>query len=183
MVSDSTLGLHSLATMARVLGTSEPLHVVLELAAEGARLTLNAASVSISRHDPEAGALRTLINVGELAPTEKRWPEDETYAVARWPELAEVLDYGTTRTDSLGDPRLDPREQELLRRLGKASSVTSAIIVDNEVWGEFYATRGFGHPPFDEHAQNFVEVLVALVGGAISRALREKDLVEAAGER
>lgn len=180
-MTDSTLGLHSLATMARVLGTSEPLPVVLELAAEGARFTLNAASVSISRYDADNGLLRTVINVGDLAPVEQRWPEDETYTVTRWPELAEVMEYGATRIDSVGDLHTDPREQELLKRLGKAASVTAALIVDDEVWGEFYATRGHGHPPFDDEAEHFVEVLVALVGGAISRALREKDLVEAAG--
>jgi GAF domain-containing protein len=178
--AESTLGLHGLATMARVLGTSESLNVVLELAAEGARLTLHAASVSISRYDQEHGVLRAMINVGDLAPSETRWPEDETYAVARWPELARVLEYGATRTDSIKDPHLDPQERELLVRLGKTSSVTAAVIVDNEVWGELYATRGFGQPKFDEQAEHYVEVLVALIGGAISRALREERLTDAA---
>jgi len=180
-MTDSTLGLNGLATMARVLGSSEPLRVVLELAAEGSRMTLNAASVSISRYDVDAGVLRTMINVGELAPGEERWPEDETYAVSRWPELSEVLEYGATRTDSIGNPNLDPQEQELLDRLGKGSSVTAALIVDNQVWGEFYATRAIGQPDFGEDATHYVEVLVALVGGAISRALREKDLVAGTG--
>ncbi len=181
-MTESTLGLHSLATMARVLGTSEPLPVVLELAAEGARLTLNAATVSISRYEADHGILRTVINVGDLAPVEERWPEDETYTVTRWPELAEVMEYGATRTDCLEDPHTDPRERQLLKRLGKSASVTAALIVDNEVWGEFYATRAHGHPPFDDEAEHFVEVLVALVGGAISRSLREDVIVEAAGQ-
>src|SRR5688572_4548677 len=85
--SDPTLGLHSLATMARLLGRSQPLKGVLEVAAEGARLSLNAATVSISRFDAGDGALHTAINVGDLAPSEQRWPVDETYPVTRWPEL------------------------------------------------------------------------------------------------
>lgn len=180
MNSDPTLGLHSLATMARLLGRSQPLRGVLEVAAEGARLSLNAATVSISRFDESDAALHTLINVGDLAPTEQRWPEDETYPVTRWPELQEVMEYGATRTDDLDDPLCDPRERELLSRLDKGSSVTAAVIVDEHVWGEFYATRHVGHLSFGDRSVDYVEVLVALLGGAISRALREADLVEEA---
>lgn len=179
--ADPTLGLHSLATMARLLGRSQPLKGVLEVAAEGARLSLNAATVSISRYTEDDGALHTTINVGDLAPTEQRWPEDETYPVTRWPELQEVIEYGATRTDTLDDPHCDPRERELLVRLDKGASVTAAVIVDDKVWGEFYATRHVGHSPFGDKSVNYVDVLVALLGGAISRALREADLVEGAG--
>lgn len=177
MNADPTLGLHSLATMARLLGRSQPLRGILEVASEGARLSLNAASVSISRFDTEDGALHTIINVGDLAPIEERWPENEIYPVARWPELQEIIDYGSTRTDTLDDPLCDPREGQLLTRLEKGSSVTAAVLVDDRVWGEFYATRHVGHPPFGDKSVNYVDVLVALLGGAISRAFREADLV------
>ena len=180
MDSDPTLGLHSLATMARLLGRSQPLRGVLEVASEGARLSLTAATVSISRYDTADGSLHTLINVGDLAASETRWPENETYPVARWPELQEVLDYGTTRTDSLDDPHCDPRERNLLHLLDKGASVTAAVIVDEHVWGEFYATRHVGHPPFGDRSVDYVEVLIALLGGAISRSLREETLVEEA---
>lgn len=180
MNSDPTLGLHSLATMARLLGRSQPLRGVLEVAAEGARLSLNAATVSISRFDESDAALHTLINVGDLAPSEQRWPDNETYPVTRWPELQEVMEYGSTRTDDIDDPLCDPRERELLTRLDKGSSVTAAVIVDERVWGEFYATRHVGHLSFGDRSVDYVEVLVALLGGAISRAQREADLVEEA---
>ena len=177
VTTDPTLGLHSLATMARVLGRSQPLTDVLEVAAEGARLTLGAASVSISRYDADDAALRTVINVGDLGPSEVRWPHDEIYPVTRWPELAEVLRHGGTRVDRRDDPQGDPRERDLLTRLGKGCSVTASVIVDDQVWGEFYATRHLGHVPFGDQAVDYVEVLVALLGGAISRALREADLL------
>lgn len=180
MNSDPTLGLHSLATMARLLGRSQPMRGVIEVASEGARLSLNAASVSVSRYDASDGALHTLINVGELAPSEQRWPEDEIYPVTRWPELQEVIEYGATRTDSVDDPHCDPRERELLARLDKGCSVTAAVIVDDAVWGEFYATRHVGHPPFGDRSVNYVDVLVALLGGAISRANREAHLTSEA---
>ncbi len=180
MTTDPTLGLHSLATMARLLGRSQPVHGVLEVASEGARLSLSAATVSISRYHASDNALHTLINVGDLAEVEQRWPEDEVYPVTRWPELQEVIEFGTTRTDTLEDPQCDPRERDLLTQLGKGSSVSAAVIVDDQVWGEFYATRHLGHLPFGDRAVDYVEVLVALLGGAVSRAMREADLVEEA---
>jgi GAF domain-containing protein len=109
-----------------------------------------------------------------------RWPQDETYPVTRWPELAEVLRYGATRVDQREDPQGDPRERDLLTRLGKGSSVTASVIVDDHVWGEFYATRHVGQVPFGEQSVDYVEVLVALLGSAISRSLREADLVRQA---
>ena len=180
MSSDPTLGLHSLATMARLLGRSQPVRGVLEVAAEGARLSLSAATVSISRYHPDDNSLRTLINVGDLASVEQRWPQDEVYPVTRWPELQEVMEYGTTRTDTVEDPQCDPRERELLTRLSKGSSVSAAVLVDEQVWGEFYATRHIGHVPFSDRSVDYVEVLVALLGGAVSRAEREAVLVEEA---
>ena len=181
MDSDPTLGLHSLATMARLLGRSQPLQKAIEVASEGARLSLNAASVSISRYDFADNALHTLINVGDLSSVEERWPTEEVYPVTRWPELQEVIEYGATRTDDLEDPLCDPRERELLTRLGKGSSVTAAVVVEDRVWGEFYATRHQGHPPFGDRSVSYVDVLVALLGGAISRTLREAALVNGAG--
>src|SRR4051794_6250581 len=113
-MTDPTLGLHSLAAMVRVLGPPQPLRQVLELAAEGGRLALMAATVSISRYDAEQGVLRTVVNVGSLSPHEVRWPTDETYAVPRWPALAEVLENGSVASDSLNDPNTDPQERALL---------------------------------------------------------------------
>ena len=175
-MTDPTLGLHSLAAMVRVLGPPQPLKQVLELAAEGGRLALMAASVSISRYDEENGVLRTLVNVGNLSPHEVRWPTDETYAVPRWPELAEVLSNGSVASDSLTDLTIDANERALLEHLGKGHSVTAAVLVDDIVWGELYATRWARQPAFGEESLHYVEVLSALLGGAISRSLDDGDV-------
>lgn len=173
-MTDPTLGLHSLATMVRVLGQPQPLEQVLELAAEGARLALKAATVSLSRYDAEAGLLRTLINVGNLSPHEVRWPTDETYAVGKWFELAEILEHGSVRSDSVTDPGSDPKERDLLEHLGKGHSISGAVLVDDVVWGEFYATRWRGDPAFGDESAHYVEVLSALLGGAIARAGKDE---------
>ena len=176
MSTDPAFGLHSLGTMARALSRSTPLHPLLETAAEEALLALRAASVSIGRLDPDGRSLRILINVGDLAPSEDRWPEDEIYDPAEWDRLALVLSDGITRTDHIGADDCDPREAELLKELGKGSSVTAPILVDGRVWGEFYATRYLSQAPFIRAAVDYIDVLMAIVGAAISRSLRESTL-------
>ena len=176
MLVDSTLGLHSLGTMARALSVSMPLNALLESAAEETLLALRAASVSIGSLERGGRSLRILINVGDLALTEARGPEDETYELAQWGRLALVFDDGVTRTDYLGADDCDPREAELLNVLGKGSSVTAAIHVDGTVWGELFATRHLGQEPFAEESVDYVDVLTSIVGAGIARSLREATL-------
>lgn len=176
MLVDPAFGLHSLGTMARALSGSQPLNPLLETAAAEALIALQAASVSIGRLEPSGRSLRTLINVGDLAPSEVRWPEDETYHLADWGRLTLVLTDGITRTDHVTADDCDPREAELLNELGKGSSVTAPILVDGQVWGEFYATRRLSQAPFIQAAVDYIDVLMAIVGAAISRSLRESTL-------
>lgn len=56
--------IRSLADMARALGRSEALYRLLEIAAEEARVALDAASVSVSRLEPGTMTVRTIVNVG-----------------------------------------------------------------------------------------------------------------------
>ncbi len=60
--------LRALIDVAAVAAGAHRLEEVLELAAERAREAIGGASLSISRWDTEAGLVRTLVNVGELAP-------------------------------------------------------------------------------------------------------------------
>lgn len=176
MPVDATFGLRSLGNMARALSTATALNPLLETAAEEALRALHAASVSIGRLDQDSCAVRVLINVGDLADDEVRWPVDETYALDDWDRLSLVLTDAKTRTDHLGSDECDPKEADLLETIGKGSSVTAAILVDGTVWGEFYATRHLGAEPFVEGSVDYVDVLMAIVGAAISRSLRESAL-------
>jgi len=74
--------LRGLAAMARALGRSESLRRTVEIAAEEARRVLDAAAVSLRRHDTDSHLMRTLVNVGDLARGEQRWPEDELHGPA-----------------------------------------------------------------------------------------------------
>ncbi len=162
--------------MARALGRSETLLNLLEIAAEEARRAMAASTASVSRLEQGTRIVRTLINVGQLGPTEQRWPQDETYEVTEFSNLGLVLEDQHTWTAALNDPSTPEMEKHLLRELGKASSLGSPIIVDGQLWGEFYATRAAGEPPFDHDDIAYIEALVAILSGSISRTLREESL-------
>ncbi|MET1039044.1 MAG: sensor domain-containing diguanylate cyclase [Aeromicrobium sp.] len=166
--------------MAHALATSAPVSTMLETAAEEARSTLHAASVSISCVERLAGVVRTIINVGDLGRDEERWPEDEVYVIREVSRLMQAIHGQTAWTESLEDPDCDPFERELLMSLGKGSSLATPIFVDGYVWGELYLTRHVGAPRLDGEAISYAEVLSAMLGAAIARSLREAALVEVA---
>jgi diguanylate cyclase (GGDEF)-like protein len=171
--------LRGLAAVARSLGRSAELSVMVELAAEGALKALRAASVSISRLEPGTGTVRTLINVGRLGPNEERWPEDEVYRVddfvvdKMWAGMTEQFAVGELRISiiSVDDPTADPEEVRLLRFFDKASSISAPLIVDGRLWGEMYGTREAGDVAFDSTDEAYTEALSAILSGAVSRAL------------
>jgi diguanylate cyclase (GGDEF)-like protein len=168
--------IRSLADMARALGRSEELFRLLEIAAEEARLSLGAASVSVSRLEPGTMTVRTIVNVGDLGPTEVRWPDNEVYDMGDYANLAVLSQDWIPWRAAVDDPSTDGRERLLLQELDKHCAIGSPIIVDGQLWGEFYATRPWGSPPFDDNDIAYVEALVAILSGSVSRALREESL-------
>jgi diguanylate cyclase (GGDEF)-like protein len=172
--------IRSLAAMARALGRPEPLPRLLEMAAEEARGTLRAASVSVSRLEPGGITVRTIVNVGDLGPTEVRWPEDETYEIHEFVDLDLSLDELVTWAWDVDDPGVKPSERVLLERLGKAYSLAAPLIVEGQLWGEVYATRHHGARPFDADDVAYLDALLAILAGAVSRATREQSLAQLA---
>jgi diguanylate cyclase (GGDEF)-like protein len=173
---DSFTRIRSLAALARDTGRSGTLSEIIEVAAEGAREAIGAASVSVSRLESGTGVVRTLLNVGDLGPDEERWPADEAYPIDEFACLG-LLTQGTVSwSTSLDDPDGDPREIELLRELGKGSSMGAPLVVDGVLWGELYATRRVSEPAFGEDDIAYLEALTAILAGGISRALREQSL-------
>lgn len=176
MAERNELRIRSLAEMARALGQSEPLFRLLEVAAEEARRALGASSCSVSRLEQGSTTVRTIVNVGELGPTEDRWPQDETYEMTTYSNLGLVVANQCTWTVTIGDSTAPRTEIDLLHKLQKGSSLGSPIIVDSQLWGEFFATRHLGEPCFDSDDIAYVEALVAILSGSISRSLREESL-------
>src|ERR1035437_9004388 len=83
--------LGNLAGLVRLLADVRTLEELLEIAGEHVRSGLRSASVSLSRLEPGTTTLRTLINVGDLGPTEQRWPLDETYSMQNLQRLREAM--------------------------------------------------------------------------------------------
>src|SRR3954465_11666579 len=160
----------SLAEMARALGRSAELNPLLETAAEEGLLALNAASLSISRLEAGTGTIRTIINVGDLAPQEERWPQHELYGLHEFKQLARVVADLQPWTASVDDPSSDVKEIELLHSLGKGTALAAPMVVDGALWGELYATRHVGAVGFADIDTAYCEALVAILAGAISRA-------------
>jgi diguanylate cyclase (GGDEF)-like protein len=181
-LSSENSQLRSLATMARALGRSRPLFQLVEIAGEEARSALGAASVSVSRLEGGSFTVRTIINVGDLGPREVRWPQDEVYTIDEFANLDLIVANLQTWTADLLDPDCPEDERALLLDLEKGSSLGAPIVVDGQLWGEFYATRHVGDPTFGETETSYLEALVAILAGAISRALQEESLERLASQ-
>lgn len=170
------LRIRGLAAVARTLGQSAQLATMVEIAAEGAAEALRAASDSISRLEPGTGAIRTLINVRRLGPSEQRWPKNEVYRLADFMQLQAVIGELRIWTISVDDPDADSQEVKLLRSQDKGSSMGSPLVVDGRLWGELYATREDGDQPFSQSDEAYTEALSAILSGVVSRALHVDSL-------
>ncbi len=164
--------LAALVRLASLITGSHGAEDLMEAVAETSRELLGADSVSISQLQDDRCTLRTLVNVGELGVGEQRWPANETYQVADFPDsLGFLLDLPVRRVaTSVDDPLAEPAEVALLRSLGKTSSLKSAIVVDAKVWGELWAGRAWPAAPFSEFDADLAQVIVGLVSAGVSQA-------------
>jgi diguanylate cyclase (GGDEF)-like protein len=113
---------------------------LLAVPAEHALERLGATSVSLSRWERDRGVLRCLVNVGELAPGEVRFPVDEVYELSEWDTVVD-LQRGHGSAYQLDDPDLAEQGRQLLVRLGHRSAVSVPIYLGDRLWGELWATR------------------------------------------
>ena len=143
---------------------------VLELVAEEALVAVGAASLSVSRYAREGREISTLINVGDLGPGEVRFPEGETYSADDYPEVRALLEHHRPYFNDIDDPDCDPGAAQLLRDIGKGSDLGVPIIVENEVWGEVWAARRRGEPPFNSSDAAFLARIAGQFAVAIARA-------------
>lgn len=112
---------------------------VLEGAARRVLREGGVASCSISAFDAAgAGALRTIVNVGELGPGEVARPRDERYPLAGYPKVAAMLRQQRGYVVAVDDRDADRASVALLEALGKHSQVGVPLLRDGEVWGELW---------------------------------------------
>ncbi len=160
----------ALISVASAVAAAHKLEDVIEVAAEEALQAIGASSLSIERWMPERDMLRTLVNVGDLAPGEEHHPADEFYRVDGDRLLRKVLEDGGTYSVSIDDPNTPLLERELLLALGKHSSVAVPIKFGGGTWGQIWAARTADQPPFAERDARFLHAISGQIGAAIGRA-------------
>jgi diguanylate cyclase (GGDEF)-like protein len=101
---------------------------------------------------------------------------DEVYRLEDYAKLATVVEDLRGWHATVDDPLADLAEVELMRRYGKGAALAVPLLVDGALWGEFYASRLIGEPPFVDDDLAYTEALSAILAGAVSRALREATL-------
>lgn len=142
---------------------------VLEVIAEQALIALGAASVSISRWEREGNILRTLVNVGDLAAHEERWPTDECYEVGVDTDVTDLLIGGRAYVHCIEDERCPPESRQLLTDLGKECELGVPIVHGDVMWGEIWASSSGGHR-FDHGDAQLLQAIATYTAVAIARS-------------
>ncbi|MFC5719008.1 diguanylate cyclase domain-containing protein [Streptomyces gamaensis] len=156
-------------------------------AAERARTALGGDFAALSVWERERGRLRVLVNTGRLAGGEEPFPEDESYPVHDFPEIAGFLHerwagggseahawVENAGEDTGGAPR-HPRAAALRRR-GRGSCVVAPIVLHGRAWGELYVARAAGADAFDRADAEFATVLAAVAAAGIAQTERLEEV-------
>ncbi|WP_069814821.1 GGDEF domain-containing protein [Streptomyces sp. TP-A0874] len=151
-------------------------------AALGACRALSGDFAAVSEWERGLGRLRVLVNVGELAPGEEEFPEDESYPVRDFPEIADFLHQSWTGggepsawvETAGGDENGAYRHQRVaaLRRRGRGCCVVAPLVLHGRAWGELYVARRVGRPVFDRADAEFATVLAAVAAAGIAQTER-----------
>jgi diguanylate cyclase (GGDEF)-like protein len=161
--------LGALADIARAAWAGSQKELLVQ-AAGSAREALDAASVSISRWDPELNQGQVLLNDGLLGAGEEPFPVDEIYGAdvyAGLRSLSDQLSGWTANIDAPGGVGLDT---DLLRRMHKHCSIGAPIPMDGRIWGELYLTRTADQVCFDASDVDLALVVAAQIGAALATA-------------
>ncbi|WP_458245376.1 diguanylate cyclase domain-containing protein [Streptomyces sp. MAI_2237] len=158
-------------------------------AATGACRALGGSFAALSVWERELGRLKVLVNVGERAPEEDEFPEDESYPVHQFPEITEFLH---ERWAGGGEPNAWVETAEgpaagrrpgyvhqrvaALRRRGRGCCVVAPIVLNGRAWGELYVARRAGVPVFERADADFATVLAAVVAAGIAQAERLEEV-------
>ncbi|MFF4528316.1 diguanylate cyclase domain-containing protein [Streptomyces sp. NPDC001407] len=154
-------------------------------AAERARSALGGTFAAISAWERGHGRLRVLVNAGELAEGEERFPEDESYPVHDFPEIAEFLHEEWAGggpgprawVECVDEPEGTGWERvAALRRRGRGCCVVAPIVLHGRAWGELYVARPPGAPAFDRTDADFATVLAAVAAAGIAQTERLEEV-------
>ncbi len=185
---DSDARLRAVVGLAQVMSAADSRIGALQAAARRAREVLDADFAAVSVWERESGQLRVLVNNGLLAPGEVELPEDETYPVADFPEIALFLEQRglgepwsdadglprawrqTADEDAPGDGPACRARAASLRRRGRGCCLVAPILLRGRAWGELYLSRGLDRPVFTDEDAAFATVLAAQISAGLAQS-------------
>jgi diguanylate cyclase (GGDEF)-like protein len=169
-VGDLGFRLSSLIEFVSLVSAARGYADLLRVMAAEARKALEASTASLSVWERDRGRMRTLVNHGDLGPDEVADPVDEVYSLSEYPLARRMVTEGAGYVHTVGDEGGDAKVDVILRREGKASCLALPIMFEGRIWGELWATRAPGLPPFSVADLDFGRVVASQVGAGIAQA-------------
>ncbi|MGD9954747.1 MAG: GGDEF domain-containing protein [Candidatus Nanopelagicales bacterium] len=167
---EDSVRMRSLMELVSLVTASRDYADLLDVMAEESRQALGATAVSLSIWERERGLVRTLVNVGTLAAHQDRHPTDEVYGLADHPLAVRMFTEGAAFVQTLGEEGGDASVDRILARDHLISVLSVPIHLDGRVWGELWAGRAEGHPPYTEDDVAFGRLVATQVGAGIAQA-------------
>ncbi|MFI6085971.1 diguanylate cyclase domain-containing protein [Streptomyces sp. NPDC051217] len=184
--------LRAVVELAQAMASAHTLHDSWRAAALGAREALAGSFAALSVWERDLGQLKVLVNAGDLAEGEEEFPEDESYPVHRFPEIAEFLHErwagggepnawvetvdGPAAAVAGGEPGYCHQRVAALRRRGRGCCVVAPIVLHGRAWGELYVARPLGTPVFGRDDADFATVIASVVASGIAQTERLEEV-------
>ncbi|MET9555808.1 sensor domain-containing diguanylate cyclase [Streptomyces sp. NPDC006645] len=182
--------LRAVVELAQAMASAHTPHESWRAAALGARDALAGSFAALSVWERDLGQLKVLVNAGDLAEGEEEFPEDESYPVHRFPEIAEFLherwagggepNAWVETVDgpaaAAGEPGYCHQRVAALRRRRRGSCVVAPIVLHGRAWGELYVARPLGVPVFARADADFATVIASVVASGIAQTERLEEV-------
>ncbi|MFI5754395.1 diguanylate cyclase domain-containing protein [Streptomyces sp. NPDC051569] len=195
--------LRAVVSLAQAMASAQTPRESWRAAAQGACEALGGSFAALSLWERDLGRLKVLVNVGDLAAGEEDFPEDESYPVHQFPEIAEFLHErwaggggpnawvetaagprasgpGASGPPGSGPGARDPgychERVAALRRRGRSSCVVAPILLHGRAWGELYVARPLGAPLFGGDDADFATVIASVVASGIAQTERLEEV-------
>ncbi|MFE3651184.1 diguanylate cyclase domain-containing protein [Streptomyces sp. CB02959] len=192
MTGEGDARLRAVVELAQAMAAAPALRDSARAAAQGVRKALGGSFAAISKWERERGRLRVLVNVGELAPGEREFPDDEAYPVHEFAEIVgflheqwagggapsawvDVADGESAGGQAPDGPEVPPGRRgrvAALRRRGRGCCVVAPLVLHGRAWGELYVARRPGEPVFGRADADFATVLAAVTAAGIAQTER-----------
>lgn len=184
--------LRAVVELAQAMASAHTPHESWRAAALGAREALAGSFAALSVWERDLGQLKVLVNAGDLAEGEEEFPDDESYPVHRFPEIAEFLHErwagggepnawvetvdGPAAAADAGEAGYCHQRVAALRRRGRGSCVVAPIVLHGRAWGELYVARPLRVPVFGRADADFATVIASVVASGIAQTERLEEV-------